>query len=73
MIFLIIMITEQMVLEVLMMTNKEETDVFQDLIWSLNKCMKDNQLIDATSFILKVVNEYPSILKMKIHDYLNFN
>lgn len=56
-----------------MMTNKEETDVFQDLIWSLNKCMKDNQLIDATSFILKVVNEYPSILKMKIHDYLNFN
>lgn len=55
-------------------TNSEdETNIFQDLIRALDEYAKDNQLIDATSFILKVVNEYPSILKIKIYDYLNFN
>ena len=53
--------------------SKDETDIFQDLIRSLDEYAKDNQLTDATNFILKIVNEYPSILKMKIYKYLKTN
>lgn len=53
--------------------SKEETNVFQKLISALDEYVKDNQLIDATNFILKISNEYPSILKMKIHKYLKAN
>lgn len=55
-------------------TNSEdETNIFQDLIRALDEYAKDNQLIDVTNFILKIVNEYPSILKMKIYKYLKTN
>lgn len=53
--------------------SKDETDTFQDLIHALDEYVKDNQLTDATNFILKISNEYPSILKMKIHKYLKVN
>lgn len=53
--------------------SKDETNVFQDLIHALDEYVKDNQLTDATNFILKISNEYPSILKMKIHKYLKAN
>lgn len=53
--------------------SKDETDIFQDLIHALDEYTKDNQLTDATNFILKIVNEYPSILKIKIHKYLKTN
>lgn len=53
--------------------SKEETNVFQNLIISLDEYTKDNQLIDAVNFVLKIVNEYPSILKMKIYKYLKIN
>lgn len=53
--------------------SKEETNVFQKLISALDEYIKDNQLTDATNFILKISNEYPSILKMKIHKYLKTN
>lgn len=53
--------------------SKDETDTFQDLIRALDEYVKDNQLTDATNFILKISNEYPSILKMKIHKYLKAN
>ena len=53
--------------------SKEETDTFQNLIISLDEYTKDNQLIDAVNFVLKTVNEYPSILKMKIYKYLKIN
>ena len=53
--------------------SKDETNVFQDLICTLDEYAKDNQLTDATNFILKIVNEYPSILKIKIHKYLKTN
>lgn len=53
--------------------SKEETDTFQNLIMSLDEYTKDNQLIDAVNFVLKIVNEYPSILKMKIYKYLKIN
>lgn len=53
--------------------SKDETDIFQDLIRALDEYAKDNQLTDATNFILKIVNEYPSILKMKIYKYLKTN
>lgn len=53
--------------------SKEETDSFQNLIISLDEYTKDNQLIDAVNFVLKIVNEYPSILKMKIYKYLKIN
>lgn len=53
--------------------SKEETDIFQNLIISLDEYTKDNQLIDAVNFVLKIVNEYPSILKMKIYKYLKIN
>lgn len=53
--------------------SKEETDTFQNLIISLDEYTKDNQLIDAVNFVLKIVNEYPSILKMKIYKYLKIN
>lgn len=53
--------------------SKDETDIFQDLIRALDEYVKDNQLTDATNFILKISNEYPSILKMKIHKYLKVN
>ena len=53
--------------------SKDETDIFQDLIRALDEYAKDNQLTDATNFILKIVNEYPSILKIKIHKYLKTN
>ena len=53
--------------------SKEETDTFQNLIISLDEYIKDNQLIDAVNFVLKIVNEYPSILKMKIYKYLKIN
>ena len=53
--------------------SKDETDIFQDLIHALDEYAKDNQLTDATNFILKIVNEYPSILKMKIYKYLKTN
>lgn len=55
-------------------TNSEdETNIFQDLIHALDEYIKNNQLNDATNFILKISNEYPSILKMKIHKYLKAN
>ena len=53
--------------------SKDETNVFQDLIHVLDEYVKDNQLVDATNFILKISNKYPSILKMKIHKYLKAN
>lgn len=53
--------------------SKDETDIFQDLIHALDEYAKDSQLTDATNFILKIVNEYPSILKMKIYKYLKTN
>ena len=53
--------------------NKEETDIVQELIWSLNKYMKDNQLTNGVDFILKISKEYPIILGMKIHQYLKTN
>lgn len=53
--------------------SKDETDIFQDLIHVLDEYAKDSQLTDATNFILKIVNEYPSILKMKIYKYLKTN
>ena len=53
--------------------SKQETDTFQNLIISLDEYTKDNQLIDAVNFVLKIVNEYPSILKMKIYKYLKIN
>ena len=53
--------------------SKDETNVFQDLIHALDEYVKDNQLVDATNFILKISNKYPSILKMKIHKYLKAN
>ena len=53
--------------------SKDETNVFQDLIHALDEYAKDSQLTDATNFILKIVNEYPSILKMKIYKYLKTN
>lgn len=53
--------------------SKDETNIFQDLIHALDEYAKGNQLTDATNFILKIVNEYPSILKMKIYKYLKTN
>ena len=53
--------------------SKNETNTFQNLISSLDEYTKDNQLIDAVNFVLKIVNEYPSILKMKIYKYLKTN
>lgn len=53
--------------------SKDETNIFQDLIHALDEYAKDSQLTDATNFILKIVNEYPSILKMKIYKYLKTN
>ena len=53
--------------------SKDETDIFQDLIHALDEYAKNSQLTDATNFILKIVNEYPSILKMKIYKYLKTN
>ena len=53
--------------------SKDETNVFQKLISALDEYVKDNQLTDVTNFILKISNEYPSILKMKIHKYLKTN
>ena len=53
--------------------SKEETDTFQNLIMLLDEYTKDNQLVDAINFVLKIVNEYPSILKMKIYKYLKTN
>lgn len=53
--------------------SKDETNVFQKLISALDEYIKDNQLTDATNFILKISNKYPSILKMKIHKYLKTN
>ena len=53
--------------------SKDETNIFQDLIHTLDEYIKDNQLTNATNFILKISNEYPSILKMKIHKYLKTN
>ena len=53
--------------------SKNETNIFQNLISSLDEYTKDNQLIDAVNFVLKIVNEYPSILKMKIYKYLKTN
>ena len=53
--------------------SKDEADVFQDLIHTLDEYIKDNQLTNATNFILKISNEYPSILKMKIYKYLKTN
>lgn len=53
--------------------SKDETDIFQDLIHALDEYAKDSQLTDATNFILKIVNEYPSTLKMKIYKYLKTN
>lgn len=54
-------------------SSKDEIDTFQNLISSLDEYTKDNQLIDAVNFVLKIVNEYPSILKMKIYKYLKTN
>ena len=53
--------------------SKDETNIFQELIWALDKYTQDNQLTYTTNFILKISNEYPSILKMKIHKYLKAN
>lgn len=53
--------------------SKDETNIFQELIWALDKYTQDNQLTDATNFILKISNDYPSILKMKIHKFLKTN
>lgn len=53
--------------------SKDETNIFQELIWALDKYTQDNQLTYTTNFILKIANEYPSILKMKIHKYLKAN
>ena len=53
--------------------SKDETNAFQKLISALDEYVKDNQLTDVTNFILKISNEYPSILKMKIHKYLKVN
>lgn len=53
--------------------SKNETNTFQNLISSLDEYTKNNQLIDAVNFVLKIVNEYPSILKMKIYKYLKTN
>lgn len=53
--------------------SKDETNIFQELIWALDEYVKDNQLTDATNFILKIANDYPSILKMKIHKFLKTN
>ena len=53
--------------------SKDDTNTFQNLISSLDEYTKDNQLIDAVNFVLKIVNEYPSILKMKIYKYLKTN
>jgi hypothetical protein len=53
--------------------SKDETNIFQKLIWALDKYTQDNQLTDATNFILKISNDYPSILKMKIYKYLKTN
>lgn len=53
--------------------SKDETNIFQDLIHTLDEYIKDNQLTNATNFILKISNEYPSILKMKIYKYLKTN
>ncbi len=51
----------------------EELDIFKDLINNLDKNIKYSELLETTKFILEVVKNYPSILKMKIHNYLNFN
>lgn len=53
--------------------SKNETNTFQNLISSLDEYTKNNQLIDAVNFVLKIVNEYPSILKTKIYKYLKTN
>lgn len=53
--------------------SKDETNIFQELIWALDEYTQDNQLTDATNFILKIANDYPSILKMKIHKFLKTN
>ena len=53
--------------------SKDETNIFQELIWALDKYTQDNQLTEATNFILKISNDYPSILKMKIYKYLKTN
>lgn len=53
--------------------SKDETNTFQNLISSLDEYTKDNQLIDAVNFVLKIANEYPSILKTKIYKYLKTN
>lgn len=53
--------------------SKDDTNTFQNLISSLDEYTKDNQLIDAVNFVLKIINEYPSILKMKIYKYLKTN
>lgn len=51
----------------------EELNIFKDLINNLEKNMKYSELVETTRLILDVVKNYPSILKMKIHNYLNFN
>lgn len=53
--------------------SKDETNIFQELIWALDKYTQDNQLTDATNFIFKIADDYPSILKMKIHKFLKTN
>lgn len=53
--------------------SKDETNIFQELIWALDKYTQDNQLTDTTNFILKIADDYPSILKMKIHKFLKTN
>ena len=53
--------------------SKDETNIFQELIWALDKYTQDNRLTDATNLILKIASDYPSILKMKIHKFLKTN
>lgn len=53
--------------------SKDETNIFQELIWALDKYTQDNQSTDATNFIFKIADDYPSILKMKIHKFLKTN
>lgn len=53
--------------------NKEESDIIQDLVWALDKYMKDNELTNSINFISKIVEEYPSILEIEIYKYLNTN
>lgn len=53
--------------------SKDETNIFQELIWALDKYTQDNQLTNATNLILKIASDYPSILKMKIHKFLKTN